>query len=184
MADKLENIILVGFMGTGKSAIAREISRILNFPHVETDDIIEEREGISIDEIFQTKGEPYFRQLETALLEEFTQQGTNKSIISTGGGMPVQQENRALVKDLGYVVWLKTSEEETFKRVTTNKDRPLLKDGDLKKKIHDMLTVRKPIYREVSRFEIETAGLTVSEIACGIIDSASYYFSHFPKVSV
>lgn len=177
MSDKLENIILVGFMGAGKSSISKEISRILRFPYIDTDEIIEEAEGCSISELFQEKGEPYFRDLEHKLLQELLSQKKEKTIISTGGGMPVREENRALIRQLGFVVWLKTSEEKTLERVSANDSRPLLTEDDLEEKIHRMLKEREPIYEEVAQFEIETSDLSISEIASGIIDCASYYFS-------
>ena len=172
-----ENIVLVGFMGTGKSAIAREISKKLNFHHIETDEMIEKREGMKISEIFEKKGEPYFRKLEHKMLKEICQTATEKAVISTGGGMPVSDLNRDLLKSLGYVVWLKTTKEETFKRVSNDDNRPLLSGGEVEFKILTLMEERDPIYQEVSQFKIDTEGLSISEISGGIIDSASYFFS-------
>lgn len=163
-------------MGTGKTAIAREISRITGLPHIETDKVIEEKEECSISEIFAQKGEAYFRQLETDLLSALNTVD-QRVVICTGGGMPVKMENRSLIKDLGYVVWLRTPLDETVKRVSANNDRPLLQVKDPKLKIKSLMDERYPIYREVSKIKVDTDGLCVSEIANGIIDSASYYFS-------
>jgi len=173
----MENIILVGFMGTGKTAVAREISRILEFPHFETDKMIEEQEGLSISDIFAQKGEEYFREVEHNLIRGVYEEQKEKIVICTGGGLPLQEQNREVLKKCGYVVWLKTSPEETFERVSMNNDRPLLQTEDPMQTIKDLMAQRWPIYEEVANFQIETTGLNASELASGIVDSASYYFS-------
>lgn len=164
-------------MGTGKSVIAREISRILGFPHFETDEMVVDKEGMTIPEIFDLHGEAYFREVEHSVLHDILLRQQTGAVISTGGGVPTHIPNQELLAELGYVVWLYTSEEETFKRVSGNKDRPLLSEGDLQRKIHDMMAERSPIYHQVSHTKIDTGGLNVFEIATGIIDSASYYYS-------
>ena len=173
----MENIILVGFMGTGKTAVAREISRILEFPHLETDKMIVEKEKMSIPEIFAEKGEAYFRDVEHDLICEIYKERQEKVVVCTGGGLPLQSRNREILRGCGYVVWLKTSAEETYERVKLNNERPLLQTADPLQTIKDLMAERWPIYEGVSNFQIETAGLNASELASGIVDSASYYFS-------
>jgi len=173
----MENIILVGFMGTGKTAVAREISRILGFPHVETDKLIVEDQGMSIPEIFEKKGEDYFRDLEYETISSIDQRFGEKVVICTGGGLPMQERNREVLRDLGFVVWLRTTAEVTYERCSKNNDRPLLQTSNPMQTIKDLMAVRFPVYEGISRFAIDTAGLNISELANGIIDSASYHFS-------
>ena len=174
---EMENIILVGFMGTGKTAVAREISRILGFPHVETDKLIAEDQGMSIPEIFEKKGEAYFRDLEYETISNIDKRFGEKVVICTGGGLPMQERNQMVLRELGFVVWLRTTAEITYERCSRNNDRPLLQTEDPLQTIKDLMEVRFPIYRSISRFAIDTAGLNISELANGIIDSASYHFA-------
>ena len=174
---KCENILLVGFMGTGKSSIAREIAKSLNIEMIDTDEVIATREGCSISDVFEKHGEEYFRNLETEILSELLESDRCTSVISLGGGTPMREENRAVIKKLGYVVWLDTSAEDTYERVKGNSDRPLLKVEKPLKRIKELLQERRPVYKAVSQIRIKTSGLTVSEISNGVIDSASYHFS-------
>jgi len=171
------NIVLVGFMGTGKTAVAREIARILGIPHIDTDQLTVEQEGMSISQIFAEKGEKYFRELEHSILKDIKEKVDDIFVLSLGGGMPTYEPNLELIKELGYVVWLKTSAEETYNRIGANSDRPLLQGGDPMEKISTLLAERTPSYEALSEFDIETEGLNVFELASGIIDSASYHFS-------
>jgi len=164
-------------MGTGKSSVAREIALTLKCPLIDTDHLIAEREGISINEIFTQKGEEYFRDLETKVLKELTGGEDSLAVISLGGGTPLRSVNYSIIKELGYVVWLYTPTEETYKRVKENGERPLLKCDDPLARIKELLEERAPIYDKVSHIKINTSDLTISEIATGIIDSASYYFA-------
>lgn len=166
-------------MGTGKTAVAREVSKKLGIPTVDTDQLIVEREGMSISQLFEEKGESYFRNVENTILRELQEADDEKiAVISLGGGTPVHEPNRELIKQLGYVVWLKTSAEVTHERVSKNNSRPLLQgEQDPLGKIKAMMEERFPIYAEISQFKINTVDLHVSELAGGIIDSASYFFS-------
>ncbi len=172
------NIVLMGFMGTGKSAVAREISQILEVPAVDTDLLIVEREGMSIPEIFEQHGEEYFREVETAVLRSLLDRsGDSISVIALGGGSPVREVNRPLIQQLGYVVWLRTSAESTLERISGNTNRPLLQVDDPMGTILQIMQERDPIYDSVAQVRVDTENLNTSEIAAGIIDSASYYYS-------
>jgi len=172
------NIVLIGFMGTGKSAIGREISKKLGIPFIDTDQLIEEREGKSISEIFEAQGESYFRALESAVLTEIAEaDDAQRAVIALGGGTPIQEVNHSPIRSLGCVIWLKTSLQETYDRVTKNSNRPLLQCDNPCEKIQSLMDDRYPIYEKVSDYAIKTADLSVSELASGIIDSVSYHFS-------
>ena len=108
------NIVLIGFMGTGKSSVASQLHQMYHMEIAEMDQIIVEREGISIPQIFETKGDAYFRKLETDLLREL--QGKDNMIISCGGGAALREENVKAMKENGYVVLLTATPETIFKR--------------------------------------------------------------------
>lgn len=179
MADATpKNIVLIGFMGSGKSSIGRELSQILGYPVVDTDALIVERAGKPIKGIFAEEGEEVFRDLETSTLTSLAGESPTRQIISTGGGIILRPENRRLLRELGYVVWLVVSPAEILKRTSRNKDRPLLDNDDPEGTVARLLEERIPLYRECAHLTIDTDDLTFPEIATGIVESARYFFSH------
>jgi len=172
----MRNIILVGFMGSGKSSIGRELHRNLGYELIDTDHVIERQVGKSIPEIFEQDGEKAFRQYETELLEQLKRNQISKHIISTGGGMVCSLKNRSLLKELGFVVWLQCSGQEILERTSQNKNRPLLQCEDPMNAIETLLSERSPFYQETAHLEVKTTGLSVDEVSCGILESARYYY--------
>ena len=139
------NLFLIGFMGTGKSALASCLHRQYHMELVEMDEKIAEQEGMSIPEIFEQKGEPYFRDAETALLRAL---GTKKgAVVSCGGGVPA-------------------SPETVKKRVSGNRNRPLLRNRESVESIRELMEERRPRYEQAADLVIATDGKTVEEI-CG-----------------
>lgn len=137
------NIILIGFMGTGKTVTGRVLAEQTGLELVDMDSIIEERAGRPISEIFATDGEAEFRKLERALTHELSQrQGL---IISTGGGIVLNPDNLADFEKTGLVVCLTASPETIFQRLENDTTRPLL-SGDKKNRISGILATRKPLY--------------------------------------
>jgi len=173
-----KNIVLIGFMGSGKSSIGRELSQILNYPLVDTDHLIVKRTGHSIPEIFASEGETAFRNHESAVLQALLDEKKERQIIATGGGIIERPENRLLLRKLGYVVWLIVSPEEILHRTSRNRDRPLLNNDNPEDTVRTLLDHRIPLYKESAHEEIETDSLTFPEIATGIIESGRYFFSH------
>lgn len=176
MECALKNIVLVGFMGCGKSAIGRRLGERLNYPVYDTDSIIEEREGRAIKTIFSTEGEMYFRSLEKGLLEQLVSDKPKKQIISTGGGIVIQPANVPLLQRLGFVVWLDAKPETVIERLSRNTDRPLLDTSDPERTIRDLSLQRRPLYDTASHLRLETDGLDFDEITTGIVESARYFF--------
>ncbi len=174
-----QNIVLVGFMGCGKSTVGREIGLQLNYKLIDTDVLIEDSVGKPISDIFAESGEEYFRGLETDLLEQIKARNSTHKIISTGGGLPVREANRAWLKKLGYVVWLRASVDTVMKRTATSSHRPLLQTDNARQKVEEMLATRNPIYHEVADLSINTDDLKISETVHGIIESANYHFSNY-----
>ena len=165
----MKNIILMGFMGAGKTTIGKKLSKALNWEFIDTDAYIEEEQGRKISDIFAEDGEMAFRDMETDLLKRL-QNGENQFVLSIGGGMPVREENRALLRNLGMVVYLKTSKEEIIRRVSGDKNRPLLQGGDLEEKVTNLMNVRECIYIETAHVEIVTDGKTPEQVVKEIQD--------------
>jgi shikimate kinase len=173
-----KNIVLIGFMGSGKSTVGRELHQRLGYPLIDMDRMIEESIGKKITEIFKEEGEAAFRDFETLQLLEIAKQTDRSQIISTGGGVVNRPENRVLLRKLGYVVWLHAPEEVIYERTSRNQDRPLLNHMDARERISTLLAEREPWYRETAHLKIDTAGLDSKEIAAGLLESARYFFTH------
>ncbi len=174
------NIVLIGFMGCGKSTISRELRRLLGYPLVDMDAIIEERAAKPINRIFEEDGELVFRDMESGLLEELAAAAEKTRIIATGGGVVVRSQNRATVQRLGYVVWLCAPPAVILSRTRNSQERPLLHADDPAARIATLLAEREPWYRQSAHLTVETAGLSSREIATGILESARYFFAGHP----
>ncbi len=172
----LENIVLIGFMGSGKSTIGRELSQLLGYPLLDTDALIVERDGRPIPRIFAESGEEAFRDLESAVLADLHAGGPSHRVIATGGGIVTLPKNRRLLRRLGYVVWLMVTPKAVLRRTSRNKQRPLLNNPDPTGTISRLLEERTPLYRETSHLAVETDSLNFPEISAGIIESARYFF--------
>ena len=172
-----ENIILIGFMGSGKSSVARDLSAALGYPVVDTDSLIVEQAGKPIRTIFEENGEEEFRDRETAVLTELEQSSPTHRIVATGGGIIERPAIRNILKRMGYVVWLVVSPGEILRRTAKNRERPLLNTDDPEETINRLLERRMNFYRDTAHQEIETDDLTFPEITTGIVESARYFFS-------
>jgi shikimate kinase len=173
--DRSQNIVLIGFMGTGKTTIGKIASERLGLEFADTDDLVVEQVGEPIPQIFERIGEDGFRKLETGVLRGLAGQGGK--IIATGGGIVTLPENIGLLKKLGFVVWLSATVETIFARVSLNRDRPLLYTDDPLQTITDMLAEREPLYRETADLTVETDKFHSEEITHGIAASAEHFFS-------
>ena len=145
------NIILIGFMGAGKSSLGRAVSKILHVPLLDTDDLIVHSEGMSINEIFAVKGEEYFRSLETQTIRSLAQR-EDRFVLSVGGGLPLRAENRPLLHQAGCVIYLKVGIETLKERLSRDTKRPILHQGEgtLEEKIRRILSEREPLYLEAA----------------------------------
>ena len=155
--------MLVGFMGTGKSSVAKELARLTGLRVIELDEEVEREAGRSISELFASEGEARFRDREaSALVSASTEGGV---IISTGGGAVLRQENVRVMKATGQVVCLTASTEVILKRVAGHGHRPLLNKPDPKAEIARLMAEREPFYRAAADITIETGGKEPSDIA-------------------
>ncbi len=157
------NIVLTGFMGCGKSTVGAALAEKYGYKLVDTDQVIEEKAGIAISEIFRTRGEDYFRNLETNVLAELNATLSN-TVISTGGGLPLREENQKTLKSLGYVVYLNVEPEEVMCRLSGDTTRPLLQGDNPEKKIRELMVYRSPIYEQGADVSISVTGKPVSDI--------------------
>ena len=163
------NIVLIGFMGAGKSTISDFLQTVFAMEVVEMDQIIAEREGMSISDIFETYGEEYFRNLETELLIEM--QSRKNVVISCGGGVPMRERNVVEMKKNGRVVLLTAKPETILNRVKDNHDRPLLEGNKNVDFIADLMEKRREKYEAASDIVIETDGKDKLEICEELVHS-------------
>lgn len=163
-----DNLVLIGFMGSGKTSVGIKLSYRLRIPVEDTDKLIERREGCSVSDIFQNKGEAYFRQLETELLRELTKVRAVK-VYSVGGGTPLRSENRELLKKLGMVVYLRLRPETVYERLKGDTTRPLLQCEDPLKKIRELMQDRKAAYEEAADMILDVDAMTLEQIQESIV---------------
>lgn len=140
------NIAMIGFMGTGKSTVGRALAAQLRFEFIDTDTMIETRAGVSIPEIFQKAGETAFRSFEKQIVAELSR--LDRTVISTGGGLPANAENFASLKEHSLVVCLWASPEVIWERVRHQSHRPLLQSPDPLGTIRRLLAEREPFYKQ------------------------------------
>lgn len=165
-----EKIYLTGFMGTGKTTIGKLLSQHLDYRFIDTDDLIEKESGMTIDEIFNTHNEEYFRELERkVLLSTFN---LTKAVISTGGGLAAYQDNIKLIKANGIAVTLSASPEVIFSRISSDANiRPLLQGEDRERKLN-VLIQKRAYYYISAHFVIDTTHLTPNQIVENICKKA------------
>lgn len=143
---RIVNLALIGFMGAGKSSVGRLVAEQLRFDYLDTDELIVSRTGRAIADIFKTDGEPAFRALERQVVAELTSR--TKTLIATGGGLPVNPDNLASLKTHALVVCLWASPEKIWERVKNQSHRPLLHDTNPQDKIRELLAAREPFYKQ------------------------------------
>ena len=160
------NVVLVGPMGSGKTAVGRQLARHLELEFVDSDSEIERRTGVDITYIFDKEGEQGFRERECAVIADLTRR--HNVVLATGGGAVVDPENRRLLSESGSVVYLETSIEHQLERTRHSKNRPLLQNEDPAAVLQRLMETRGPLYDEVADIVIETGdqriGVMVQEI--------------------
>lgn len=165
MEQKKDNIILIGFMGCGKTSVGIKLSYRLKQTFLDMDKQIERKQGRSISDIFASDGELSFRHMETECIKELiADAGNSKQIFSTGGGTPVKEENRELLKKLGMVVYLKVSPDVVYERLKGDTTRPLLQTDNPKARIEELLGARKEAYESAADVIVEVDNKSLEEI--------------------
>jgi shikimate kinase len=162
-----DNIILVGFMGAGKSVCGRMLARRLGRCFIETDDMIVASEGRSIPEIFREAGEARFRQLEADTLESLKLK--SGEVIATGGGLPCREGRMERLRELGTVVWLDGDVRELHERASRIGNRPML-DGRSMAEVEELYRARQPYYRR-AHITVDTTGLGADQVVARILSA-------------
>ncbi|MDO5520088.1 MAG: shikimate kinase [bacterium] len=163
-----ENIILIGFMGSGKTTVGQKIAGELGFTFLDTDEMIVKKAGMEITDIFETQGEAAFRKMEVDLLKELNATVTH-AVISTGGGLPLREENASLLKKLGLVNYLKVTKEVVLERLKGDMTRPLLAGENVEEKVERLLSSRDSIYQSVCHMQINAEIGTPDQVAERVI---------------
>lgn len=165
LTSNRDNIVLIGMMGTGKSTVGSLLASELGYQLADLDRLIVEEAGCSIPELFEEKGEAYFRDLETAVLRKVLQE--SKLVLATGGGAVLREENCSLMKDKGWVVALSATVDEIISRVGEDPNRPLLAGG-ARERVAVLLEERKHAYG-FAHATIATSGKSAEEVSSEIL---------------
>ena len=159
------NVVLIGFMASGKTTVGRRLAQRLGYSFVDTDQFIEGELGCTIAQFFSIQGEPYFRALESRLADRL--KGLQNAVVSTGGGLPVTPGNLERLREAGIVVFIKASLDDILMRLERDTRRPMLKGGELRETVQRLLAERMPLY-EQAHLVVESHGKSVNRV-CGEI---------------
>ena len=162
----LYNIYLVGFMGTGKTSVGRALSKRLRLKFVDMDESIVKKEKRSINDIFDTEGEPYFRKVEKEALKEVADRVAQ--VVACGGGIVIDPENIEVMKKTGKIIALTARPQAILERTKKYTHRPLLNVAEPEAKIEELLRIRRPYYAKAD-FSIDTSDLSVKQVAQSIV---------------
>lgn len=160
------NIFLIGMMGAGKTSVGRVLAKRLGKAFHDSDHEVVQRTGVGIPLIFEIEGEAGFRTRETAVLGELAQH--QNIVVATGGGVVLRDENRALLKRSGCVVYLRATVHELWQRTRYDKNRPLLQVADPQAKLAELHAMRDPLYLEVADIVIDSNRQSLRNLACAL----------------
>jgi shikimate kinase len=163
-----ENIYLIGLMGAGKTTIGRQLAKSLLVPFYDSDKAIEESTGVDIPTIFEFEGEEGFRDREQKMIQKLTQ--LHGIVLATGGGAILREENRKLLKENGYVVYLQCSVERILERTRRDTQRPLLKTDDPKERLRKLFEQRQPLYLSCDNIRIDKGILKSKTVVNRILE--------------
>ena len=160
--SKQDNVFLVGPMGSGKTAVGRQLARDLGVEFIDSDAEIERRTGVDITFIFEKEGEDRFREREKAVIADLAQR--DNVVLATGGGAILDADNRRLFSSRGIVVYLKTSVKQQLERTRHTQKRPLLLDDDPAAVLARLMEVRGPLYEQLANISVDTGGQRVKTV--------------------
>src|SRR4030042_2711167 len=160
------NIVLIGYRGSGKSTVGRRLATRLKLKFVDIDDLIEERQGVSISDIVKSHGWGHFRKLERNTIEEISKE--DHLIIAPGGGAVLDTDNVKALRENGFIIWLKADKQTLLKRMNqdpgTNTRRPTLTGKGTSEKLKEIMSLRAPLYERASELKIDTQTLDVEAV--------------------
>lgn len=162
----VKNIVLIGFMGTGKTSTGRLLAKMLGYRFVDTDQRLEELYGCSVSEMFANEGESVFRERETALVKDLA--AYKRQVISTGGGIVLNQQNMIMLRKTGMIICLTATADRILERVGRRNTRPLLRQENCREIIIDLLEQRRELYNKAD-FMIDTSERTPRQVSHDII---------------
>ena len=160
------NLYLIGMMGAGKTTVGQELAKQLSYGFLDADNVIEQATGQTISQLFASEGEAGFRQIESDVLAQIC--AFTKLVISTGGGVILQQKNWSYLRH-GLIVWLDVPVELLYTRLAADTTRPLLQDVDLKQKLRSLLEQRQALYNQADLRISVTEGETPEQIATRVL---------------
>jgi len=149
-------------MGAGKSTIGKQLAKVLNKTFVDSDREIESQTGVAIPLIFELEGEEGFRRREREMIDKLTLQAN--TVLATGGGAVMNEDNRKALRERGYVVYLHATVEQLLERTRMDRNRPLLQTEDPRAKLEELLSIRDPLYRDVADITIDTGLVSIREV--------------------
>lgn len=161
------NIVLIGFMGSGKSSVGQRLSQLLEMEFIDTDNLIQEKTTLTINEIFEGHGEDFFRKLEIETIKDL--QSRKNTIISCGGGVVLNPENIESLKENGKLIWLKARPQEIYKRISNDETRPLLGNDFTVEELRKKLELRLGLYENSKNIEVDTDGKSVDQVCQDIV---------------
>ncbi len=164
---KAQNIILIGPMGSGKSTIGNILAKKLGRDFKDSDHYIENRTGVDISRIFDIEGEHGFRDRESNALKELLSQ--NNQVVATGGGSVLREENQALLRSRGYIIFMDTTVNQQMQRLRRDKKRPLLQTENPRERLEAMFESRRPIYLDLADLAVKTDRKQARRMASEII---------------
>ena len=167
----MKSIVLIGFMGSGKTSVGARLSELTGARFVDTDELIVKNEKKNINDIFANVGEEGFRRIETTTLSGLAGLSGNGLVISTGGGIVTRPCNIPLLKKAGRVVFLRVTAKTVVRRLAGDTSRPLLRGDDPQKKVHDLMEKRKDMYEAAADITIDCDELTVDVIANKVLQN-------------
>lgn len=162
------NIFLIGPMGAGKSAVGRQLARMLHLDFVDSDDEIELRTGVDIPFVFEKEGEEGFRKREASVIDDLSQR--DGIVLATGGGAVVEPQNRNHLGARGFVIYLHTTVDQQLARTRKGRGRPMLDSDNPRAVLEALMAAREPLYREIADLTVETDGRKVRAVANEILE--------------
>ncbi len=163
-----ENIYLIGLMGAGKTTIGRQLAKALKLPFYDSDKAIEESTGVDISTIFEFEGEEGFRDREQKMIQQLTQR--KGIVLATGGGAILREQNRKLLKENGFIVYLQCSVERVLERTRRDTQRPLLQTDNPKERIESLFAQREPLYLSCADYKIDTGAMQSKTVVNHILE--------------